>query len=44
MDLLKKLCQIHAPSGNEEALSLFILNYINQNKKKLESTARNFSW
>lgn len=33
MDLLKKLCQIHAPSGNEEALSLFILDYINQHKR-----------
>ena len=33
MDLLKKLCQIHAPSGNEEALSLFILDFINQNKR-----------
>lgn len=33
MDLLKKLCQIHAPSGNEEALTLFILDYINQHKR-----------
>jgi len=33
MDLLKKLCQIHAPSGNEEALTLFVLDYINQHKR-----------
>jgi len=32
MDLLKKLCSIHAPSGDESLLTKFILNYINKNK------------
>ena len=34
MELLKQLCQIHAPSGNEVKLTQFLLNYINQNKGK----------
>ena len=33
MDLLKTLCSIHAPSGNEGALKDFILEYINANQK-----------
>jgi putative aminopeptidase FrvX len=32
MELLKTLCNIHAPSGEELALSEFLLNYINTNK------------
>ena len=32
MNLLKKLCQIHAPSGNEVLLTEFILDYIEKNK------------
>ena len=32
MDLLKKLCSIHAPSGDESLLTKFILNYIDKNK------------
>ncbi|RDC64101.1 aminopeptidase [Adhaeribacter pallidiroseus] len=32
MELLKQLCQIHAPSGNEVKLTQFLLDYINQNK------------
>ena len=28
MDLLKKLCSIHAPSGNESAMTKFIIEYI----------------
>ncbi|MBL6873833.1 MAG: aminopeptidase, partial [Flavobacteriales bacterium] len=32
MELLKTLCHIHAPSGEESALSEFLLNYINSNK------------
>jgi len=32
MKLLKELCQIHAPAGNEVALKDFLLNYIEKNK------------
>ena len=32
MKLLKKLCSIHAPSGEEYAISKFLLEYINDNK------------
>lgn len=31
MQLLKELCSIHAPSGNEEPLKDFLLNYIRKN-------------
>jgi putative aminopeptidase FrvX len=33
MELLKKLCQIHAPSGNEVKLKEFILDYVKTNLK-----------
>ena len=32
MQLLKKLCQIHAPSGNEGKMKEFLLDHINKNK------------
>jgi len=32
-DLLKQMCRIHAPSGHEVAMTEFLLNYINANKK-----------
>jgi putative aminopeptidase FrvX len=32
MKLLKQLCSIHAPSGNEKKLSDFLLNYIEEHK------------
>ena len=32
MKLLKQLCSIHAPSGNEKKLSEFLLNYIYEHK------------
>lgn len=32
MELLKQLCQIHAPSGSEYKMTEFLLNYINENK------------
>ena len=32
--LLKTLCQIHAPSGNEVAMKEFILNYVDVNASK----------
>lgn len=35
-DLLKTLCQIHAPSGNEVAMTSFLLDYINQNAEHWE--------
>ena len=35
-DLLKTLCQIHAPSGNEVAMTSFLLDYINKNAKHWE--------
>jgi putative aminopeptidase FrvX len=34
LSLLKTLCEIHAPSGEEEAMNLFLLNYIEANAKK----------
>src|SRR4051812_7451841 len=32
MNLLKQLCGIHAPSGNEVQMKEFLLNYINEHK------------
>jgi len=32
MELLKQLCQIHAPAGNEVELKNFLLNYVEANK------------
>ena len=32
MKLLKKMCEIHAPAGEELAMKEFLLNYINKNK------------
>jgi putative aminopeptidase FrvX len=32
--LLKQLCEVHAPSGNEIAMKKFLLEYIQKNKKK----------
>jgi putative aminopeptidase FrvX len=32
MELLKQMCAIHAPSGNEGAMTEFIINYIEKNK------------
>ncbi len=34
MELLKTLCAIHAPSGNEQAMTNFLLNYIEKEKSK----------
>ncbi|HRG60154.1 MAG TPA: M20/M25/M40 family metallo-hydrolase [Bacteroidia bacterium] len=31
-ELLKQMCRIHAPSGNETEMTEFLLNYINTNK------------
>ena len=32
MDLLKKLCEVHAPSGSEYKMAEFLLAYIDKNK------------
>lgn len=32
--LLKEMCHMHAPSGNEVGMKMFILNYIKENSKK----------
>lgn len=34
MNLLQQLCSVHAPSGNESAMTQFLLNYIKKNKTK----------
>ena len=34
MKLLKKICEIHAPSGEEHRMTYFLLNYIKENKNK----------
>jgi putative aminopeptidase FrvX len=33
MKLLKEMCKVQAPSGNEAAMTTFVLNYIKKNKK-----------
>lgn len=33
MKLLKEMCSIHAPSGNEVGMTKFLLNYIKKNQK-----------
>ena len=42
MELLKKLCSIHAPSGNEEAMTRFLLDYIKTNQAKWKTTPKAF--
>ncbi len=43
MQLLKTLCSIHAPSGNESAMTDFLLNYIDQNKSSWKTQPQIFS-
>lgn len=31
--ILKEMCQMHSPSGNEGAMKMFLLNYIKENSK-----------
>ena len=38
MELLKKLCEIHAPSGEEEVLRDFLINYIKNNQSNWKTT------
>ena len=33
MKLLKEMCAIHAPSGNEVAMTEFLISYIKKHKK-----------
>ena len=33
MELLKQMCEVHAPSGEETAMKNFILNYVEENKE-----------
>ena len=33
MRLLQEMCEVHAPSGEESAMTKFLLNYINKNQK-----------
>lgn len=37
MDLLKELCAIHSPSGNESLMKAFILDYVKANQDKWTS-------
>lgn len=37
MELLKQLCKIHAPSGNEKNLSDFLIHYIDTHKSQWKS-------
>ena len=32
-ELLKEMCFMHAPSGNEVGMKMFLLNYIKENSK-----------
>ncbi|MDQ3048348.1 MAG: M20/M25/M40 family metallo-hydrolase [Bacteroidota bacterium] len=43
MKLLKEMCAIHAPSGNESAMTKYILKYIDQNKKNWKVKPKVFS-
>ncbi len=41
-NLLKKLCSIHAPSGNEVLIHDYLLNYIDQNKSSWKTQPQIF--
>lgn len=43
MELLKELCGIHAPSGNEIKMTNFLLNYIEKNKSSWKVRPEIFS-
>jgi putative aminopeptidase FrvX len=43
MQLLKQMCAIQAPSGNESAMTHFLLDYINTNKKSWAVKPKVFS-
>ena len=41
MKLLKQMCKIHSPSGEELAMSKFLLKYINKKQKKWKKRSKN---
>jgi putative aminopeptidase FrvX len=43
LQLLEKLCSIHAPSGNEMAMTRFLLEYINKNMQQWKVQPEIFS-
>ena len=43
MKLLKEMCSIHAPSGNEVAMTKFLLNYVKKNEKSWKVKPKIFS-
>ena len=43
LQLLKQLCSVHAPSGNEAAMTRFLLQYINHNMHQWHVQPRIFS-
>src|SRR5207247_1969682 len=43
MQLLQQLCSIHSPSGNEGAMTEFLLDYIRSNKASWKNQPRVFS-
>ena len=43
MELLKKLCSIHAPSGEEVNISKYLINHIEENKKSWKSNPKIYS-
>ena len=43
MKLLQEMCAIHAPSGNEVAMTNFLLKYIDKHKKKWKHKPKVFS-
>ncbi len=43
MKLLKEMCSIHAPSGNEGAMTKFLLDYIKSNQKNWKVKPKIFS-
>ena len=43
MDLLKKLCEIHAPSGEEEVLRNSLIDLLKQSIK-LENKTKTLLW
>ena len=42
-DLLKELCSVHAPSGDEELMTKYILNYVKKNAKSWKTKPKVFA-
>ena len=40
MEILKKMCSIHSPSGEEKEMKNFILKYIYDNQNKWNKSIR----